>query len=251
MMNDILIGCNFVEYDANNNQIFQSGNTRFTIPWNSHYDSELDLVLANIHFEGEIIGLLHGQGDMSMINDYTYYAIVSCTTDEHKYEQFDDYVKIFNGNIIYINCVRKCQRDLSLNKCLAYLKQIGLDKLPYDRKFGMKDECVVVGDYGIAISGENGNSVSGYRGTSISGNGGVSNSGYRGLSIAGHFGTSISLGGGTSKSGYRGKSISGDRGTSIVEDAGKAKAGNDGILQIYYYDENTRKRFAIGYIGEN
>lgn len=62
----------------------------------------------------------------------------------------------------------------------------------------------------------------------------------------------------TAITGYKGTSISGDYGTSSSRNygkstsgvGGKCKAGTNGMISIYYY-ENNRTKLKIGYIGED
>jgi len=51
--------------------------------------------------------------------------------------------------------------------------------------------------------------------------------------------------------GYRGTATAGNRGTATAGDYGTATAGEGGMLQIYYYDRNDRRRLAVAYVGEN
>jgi len=51
--------------------------------------------------------------------------------------------------------------------------------------------------------------------------------------------------------GYRGTATAGNRGTATAGYQGTATAGRGGMLQIYYYDRNDRRRLAVAYVGEN
>ena len=106
------------------------------------------------------------------------------------------------------------------------------------------------GDFGTSTSGYYGISTSGYYGTSTSSHSGTSTSSHSGTSSSGNFGTSTSGNYSTSTSGYKGTSISGDYGTSTSGVGGKCLAGVNGMISIYY-SENNRKKLKVGYIGED
>ena len=95
---------------------------------------------------------------------------------------------------------------------------------------------------GRSVSGYCGRSVSGYCGRSESGNYGRSESGDCGHSVSGYCSRSESGKYGRSESGDYGHSVSGYRGHSV--------SGEKGIIEISWWD-GTRRRIAIGYIGED
>jgi hypothetical protein len=66
--------------------------------------------------------------------------------------------------------------------------------------------------------------------------------GFRGTATAGRYGTATA--------GYRGTATAGNRGTATAGNRGTATAGEGGMLQIYYYDRNDRRRLAVAYVGE-
>jgi hypothetical protein len=50
--------------------------------------------------------------------------------------------------------------------------------------------------------------------------------------------------------GYRGTATAATGGTATAGYRGTATAGEGGMLQIYYYDRNDRRRLAVAYVGE-
>ncbi len=85
----------------------------------------------------------------------------------------------------------------------------------------------VVGSYGTATAGIHGTATAGIHGTATAGDRGTATAGYRGTATAGIHGTA----------------------TAGIH--GTATAGNSGMLQIYYYDQNNRRRLAVAYVGED
>ena len=77
----------------------------------------------------------------------------------------------------------------------------------------------------------------------VVGDGGTATAGYRGKATAGRQGTATA--------GYEGTATAGDEGTATAGDYGTATAGEGGMLQIYYYDRNDRRRIATAYVGED
>ena len=57
--------------------------------------------------------------------------------------------------------------------------------------------------------------------------------------------------GGTATAGYEGTATAGNRGKATAGYYGTATAGEGGMLQIYYYDRNDRRRIATAYVGED
>jgi hypothetical protein len=107
------------------------------------------------------------------------------------------------------------------------------------------------GDCGTATAGDCGTATAGYRGTATAGNEGTATAGNWGTATAGTRGTATAGYGGTATAGYRGTATAGDRGTATAGNRGTATAGEGGMLQIYYYDRNDRRRIATAYVGEN
>jgi len=93
----------------------------------------------------------------------------------------------------------------------------------------------VVGDYGTATAGSGGTATAGHQGTATAGACGTATAGDWGAATAGDDGTATA----------------GERGTATAGYIGTATAGDGGMLQIYYYDRNDRKRIATSYVGEN
>src|SRR5690606_28682777 len=71
-------------------------------------------------------------------------------------------------------------------------------------------------------------------GTATAGEGGTATAGDRGTATAGAFGTATA----------------GDRGTATAGDFGTATAGEGGVIQLAWWD-GTRRRAAVGYVGED
>ena len=65
----------------------------------------------------------------------------------------------------------------------------------------------------------------------------------RRVAVAGRYGTATA--------GYSGTATAGDYGTATADYSGTATAGKGGMLQIYYYDRNNRRRLAVAYVGED
>jgi hypothetical protein len=107
------------------------------------------------------------------------------------------------------------------------------------------------GDGGTATVGNWGTATAGNRGTATVGNGGTATAGNRGTATAGYGGTATAGNGGTATAGNGGTATAGDEGTATASNRGTAAAGNGGMLQIYYYDRNVRRRIATSYVGEN
>ena len=123
------------------------------------------------------------------------------------------------------------------------------------------------GDEGTATAGNRGTATAGYEGTATAGNrgtatagdegtatagyGGTATAGYGGTATAGDEGTATAGNWGTATAGYRGTAMAGFGGTATAGNWGTATAGEGGMLQIYYYDRNNRRRLAIAYVGEN
>jgi len=85
--------------------------------------------------------------------------------------------------------------------------------------------------------------VVGYQGTATAGNGGTATAGDYGTATAGDWGTATA--------GYEGTATAGNRGKATAGYYGTATAGEGGMLQIYYYDRNDRRRIATAYVGED
>ena len=94
---------------------------------------------------------------------------------------------------------------------------------------------VAVGDGRVAVVGYYGTATAGYRGTATAGN----------------YGTATAGDGGTATAGDGGTATAGDYGTATAGYRGTATAGGGGMLQIYYYDRNDRRRLAVAYVGED
>ena len=107
------------------------------------------------------------------------------------------------------------------------------------------------GDDGTATAGDDGTATAGDRGTATAGYGGTATAGNWGTATAGDRGTATAGFRGTATAGNRGTATAGNRGTATAGDEGTATAGNGGMLQIYYYDRNNRRRLVVAYIGEN
>jgi len=118
---------------------------------------------------------------------------------------------------------------------------------------------VAVEDGRVAVVGYQGTATAGRRGTATAGNCGTATAGYRGTATAGNRGTATAGNCGTATAGYRGTATAGDYGTATAGYWGTATAGNrgtatageGGMLQIYCYDRNDRRRLAVAYVGEN
>ena len=80
------------------------------------------------------------------------------------------------------------------------------------------------------------------RRVAVVGDYGTATAGYRGTATAGDYGTATAGEGGTATAGNHGTATAGDYGT--------ATAGEGGMLQIYHYDWNIRRRLAVAYVGE-
>jgi hypothetical protein len=94
---------------------------------------------------------------------------------------------------------------------------------------------VAVEDRRVAVVGFRGTATAGYRGTATAGNWGTATAGDWGTATAGNWGTATA----------------GDQGTATAGYQGTATAGEGGMLQIYYYGRNDRRRIATAYVGEN
>ena len=99
------------------------------------------------------------------------------------------------------------------------------------------------GKGGTATAGDYGTATAGNYGTATAGEGGTATVGYRGTATAGNYGTATAGNYGTATAGKGGTATAGYRGT--------ATAGEGGMLQIYHYDCNDRRRLAVAYVGEN
>ena len=117
----------------------------------------------------------------------------------------------------------------------------------------------VVGYHGTATAGDHGTATAGYRGTATAGCHGTATAGCHGTATAGNYGTATAGDCGTATAGNRGTATAGNCGTATAGDYGTATAGNcgtatageGGVLQIYHYDCNDRRRLAVAYVGEN
>ena len=107
------------------------------------------------------------------------------------------------------------------------------------------------GDDGTATAGDRGTATAGNGGTATAGSGGIATAGDYGTATAGYYGTATAGDGGTATAGDYGTATAGNRGTATAGDYGTATAGEGGMLQIYYYDRNDRRRLATAYVGEN
>ena len=107
------------------------------------------------------------------------------------------------------------------------------------------------GDFGTATAGYCGTATAGYSGTATAGDFGTATAGYSGTATAGDFGTATAGNRGTATAGYCGTATAGDFGTATAGNRGTATAGEGGMLQIYHYDCNDRRRLAVAYVGEN
>jgi hypothetical protein len=102
---------------------------------------------------------------------------------------------------------------------------------------------VAVEDRRVAVVGFRGTATAGYGGTATAGDEGTATAGYGGAATAGY--------GGTATAGNWGTATAGDSGTATAGVCGTAMAGEGGMLQIYHYDRNDRRRLAVAYVGEN
>jgi len=102
---------------------------------------------------------------------------------------------------------------------------------------------VAVEDRRVAVAGDYGTATAGYSGTATAGDYGTATAGHCGTATAGHYGTATA--------GYSGTATAGDYGTATADYSGTATAGEGGMLQIYYYDRNNRRRLAVAYVGED
>ena len=116
------------------------------------------------------------------------------------------------------------------------------------------------GARGTATAGDYGTATAGYAGTATAGDYGTATAGARGTATAGDYGTATAGYAGTATAGYAGTATAGDAGTATAGDygtatagdAGTATAGARGSIVIRSWDEkNQRRRFHIGYIGED
>ena len=101
----------------------------------------------------------------------------------------------------------------------------------------------VVGDYGTATAGDGGTATAGDGGTATAGKCGTATAGTCGTATAGYLGTATA--------GNYGTATAGNCGTATAGYLGTATAGDGGMLQIYHYDCNDRRRLAVAYVGEN
>ena len=114
------------------------------------------------------------------------------------------------------------------------------------------------GEYGTATAGDGGTATAGYRGTATAGDYGTATAGYCGTATAGYCGTATAGDYGTATAGDHGTATAGGGGTATAGVCGTATAGyrgtatagDGGMLQIYYYDCNDRRRLAVAYVGE-
>ena len=109
----------------------------------------------------------------------------------------------------------------------------------------------IVGDHGTATAGNRGTATAGYRGTATAGYCGTATAGYSGTATAGNRGTATAGYCGTATAGDFGTATAGYSGTATAGYCGTATAGEGGMLQIYHYDCNDRRRLAVAYVGEN
>jgi len=107
------------------------------------------------------------------------------------------------------------------------------------------------GNEGTATAGDRGTATAGNWGTATAGNWGTATAGDEGKATAGDEGTATAGDYGTATAGYWGTATAGNRGTATAGYQGTATAGRGGMLQIYYYDRNDRRRLAVAYVGEN
>jgi hypothetical protein len=106
------------------------------------------------------------------------------------------------------------------------------------------------GDCGTATAGNCGTATAGDYGTATAGNCGTATAGDYGTATAGNCGTATAGDYGTATAGNCGTATAGNCGTATAGDGGTATAGEGGMLQIYYYDRNDRRRLAVAYVGE-
>ena len=108
------------------------------------------------------------------------------------------------------------------------------------------------GARGTATAGDDGTATAGYAGTATAGYAGTATAGARGTATAGARGTATAGYAGTATAGARGTATAGARGTATAGDGGTATAGARGSIVIRSWDEaNRRRRFTVGYIGED
>ena len=104
---------------------------------------------------------------------------------------------------------------------------------------------------GKATAGRQGTATAGYEGTATAGDEGTATAGNGGTATAGDYGTATAGDWGTATAGYEGTATAGNRGKATAGYYGTATAGEGGMLQIYYYDRNDRRRIATAYVGED
>jgi hypothetical protein len=117
----------------------------------------------------------------------------------------------------------------------------------------------VAGDFGNATAGNCGYAKTGFAGTATAGRYGYAIAEVRGHAVAGEGGHAMAEKDGTATAGDFGNAIVGPRGTAIVGYGGHAKAdydgraaaGVNGTITIACGMARTRKRYYIGYIGED
>jgi hypothetical protein len=104
---------------------------------------------------------------------------------------------------------------------------------------------------GTATAGDRGTATAGDYGTATAGNRGTATAGYEGTATAGSYGTATAGSYGTATAGNWGTATAGHGGMATAGNRGTATAGEGGMLQIYYYGRNDRRRIATAYVGEN
>jgi hypothetical protein len=89
-------------------------------------------------------------------------------------------------------------------------------------------------------------------GTATAGDCGTATAGNYGTATAGNYGTATAGDSGTATAGARGTATAGARGTATAGYFGTATAGDYGTLILRSWDDkNQRRRFHVGYIGED
>ena len=111
---------------------------------------------------------------------------------------------------------------------------------------------------GTATAGHGGMAAAGRYGEATAGRYGTATAGDCGTATAGRYGTATAGDRGTATAGVRGMATAGDHGTATAGYYGTATAGiggiatagEGGVIQLAWWD-GTRRRVAVGYVGED
>ena len=185
-------------------------------------------------------GALWGEGNGSLLDwseDARWLVVAVAAAD---IVDLGGKVKFPRGNVVY------CGDRLG---AAAYIQRPGRVVIGGTATAGDRGTATA-GDRGTATAGDHGTATAGYYGTATAGDCGTATAGDGGTATAGYGSEATAGDFGAATAGYRGTATAGYGGTATAGIGGIATAGEGGVIQLAWWD-GTRRRVAVGYVGED